>query len=49
MKGSVSALLLCASGTQQLPGGALDCRITLWEGSGSECQRAADSFIIVGQ
>lgn len=25
------------------------CRIRLWEGSGSECQRAADYFIIAGQ
>lgn len=49
MKGSVSASLLYASGTQHLPGSALDCRITLWEGSGSECQRAADYFVIAEQ
>lgn len=49
MKGSVPASLLCASGTQHLPGSALDCRITLWEGSGSECQRAADYFVISEQ
>lgn len=44
MEGSVSASLLCASGTQHLPGSALDCRITLWEVSASGCQRATDVF-----